>query len=350
MTFDFDSLLRGLLESYSPSHEEHTASTYLSDWMKSAGYDQAFVDKAGNAVGILGDGPREIVLLGHIDTVPGYIDVEVRDGNLYGRGSVDAKGPLATFAAAAAQAGKQAGWRIIVVGAVEEEAASSKGARYAATQYHPAFCVIGEPSQWDRVTLGYKGRLLADYRFTRPLTHTAKPEPNAIEHAVNYWYQVRTEIAAINEGRDKAFDQVFGSVRSICSSDDGFYETTDMTLGFRLPIDVPPDVLEAQLLTFANGAAITFRGEEVAFKAEKNTPLVRAFNNAIRDAGGKPSYVYKTGTSDMNAVGPIWNCPIVAYGPGDSSLDHTPHEHIVLDEYHKGIAVLTNLLRSLSAL
>src|SRR5712692_9791077 len=97
---DFDSLLSGLLEAYSPSHEEQQASEYLARWKRSAGFDQVFVDEAGNAVGILGDGSQEIVLLGHIDTVPGYITVEARDGKLYGRGSVDAKGPLATFAAA----------------------------------------------------------------------------------------------------------------------------------------------------------------------------------------------------------------------------------------------------------
>ena len=59
------------------------------------------VDRTGNAVGVLGDGPREMVLLGHIDTVPGEIAVH-RDGDaLYGRGAVDAKGPLACFTAAA---------------------------------------------------------------------------------------------------------------------------------------------------------------------------------------------------------------------------------------------------------
>src|SRR5258708_32173468 len=123
---DFDSLLAGLLNAYSPSHEERNASEYLAGWMQSAGYDRAFVDDAGNAVGVLGDGPQEIVLLGHIDTVPGFINVEVRDGLLYGRGSVDAKGPLATFAAATARVGRLPGWRIVVIGAVEEEAASSK--------------------------------------------------------------------------------------------------------------------------------------------------------------------------------------------------------------------------------
>ena len=49
----------------------------------------------------------------------------------------------------------------------------------------------------------------------------------------------------------------------------------------------------------------------------------------------------------MNVVGPAWNCPIVAYGPGDSSLDHTPNEHLDLAEYRQAIAILTRVLRSI---
>lgn len=48
----------------------------------------------------------------------------------------------------------------------------------------------------------------------------------------------------------------------------------------------------------------------------------------------------------MNVVGPIWDCPIVAYGPGDSSLDHTPHEHISLDEYHQAVTILQTVLET----
>src|SRR5258707_14725202 len=154
----YDGLLTGLLQAYSPSHQERPASEYLASWMQSEGYERVFVDDARNAVGILGDGPREIVLLGHIDTVSGKIDVQMRDGKLYGRGSVDAKGPLATFTAAALQAGRQPGWRIVVIGAVEEEAGNSKGARCAGTQSHPEMGIIGGPSRWDRLTPVYKGR------------------------------------------------------------------------------------------------------------------------------------------------------------------------------------------------
>jgi [amino group carrier protein]-lysine/ornithine hydrolase len=46
----------------------------------------------------------------------------------------------------------------------------------------------------------------------------------------------------------------------------------------------------------------------------------------------------------MNLVGPLWQCPILAYGPGDSDLDHTPHEHISLHEYQQAVTVLTAVL------
>ena len=49
----------------------------------------------------------------------------------------------------------------------------------------------------------------------------------------------------------------------------------------------------------------------------------------------------------MNIAGPGWDCPIVAYGPGDSALDHTPDEHIDLDEYLLAVDVLTAVLESL---
>ena len=63
----------------------------------------------------------------------------------------------------------------------------------------------------------------------------------------------------------------------------------------------------------------------------------------------KLGFVLKTGTSDMNVVGPVWQCPIVAYGPGDSSLDHTPNEHLPLDEYWKAVNVIEQTLTAFAS-
>jgi LysW-gamma-L-lysine carboxypeptidase len=86
---------------------------------------------------------------------------------------------------------------------------------------------------------------------------------------------------------------------------------------------------------------------ETAVQSKRTNPLAQTFNRAIRQAGSAPSYKLKTGTSDMNVVAPIWNCPIVAYGPGDSALDHTPNEHILIEEYLQAIKVLETVLANL---
>ena len=49
----------------------------------------------------------------------------------------------------------------------------------------------------------------------------------------------------------------------------------------------------------------------------------------------------------MTVVGPVWNCPMVTYGPGDASLDHTPVERLDLDDYGRAIHVLRDVLVSL---
>ena len=341
-----EALLEGLVAQYSPSTQERPAVEYLADRMETLGF-RASIDGAGNAVGEIGEGERVVLLLGHIDTVPGFIDVRREGSLLYGRGAVDAKGPLATFVSAAARAGAHNGKRLVVVGAVEEEAATSKGARFLLDKLAPEAVIIGEPSRWDCVTTGYKGRLLAQYTLSREIGHTARPDASACEEAFAFWRAVTEYATAYNATHPRMFEQLAPSLRAMHSEDDGFAQTAMLTLGFRLPPEIDIDDLQATLRDFAGDADLRFRGREVAYHAAKNTPLARAFVKAIDAEGGRIQFKVKSGTSDMNVVGPVWHCPILAYGPGDSALDHTPHEHIDLREYHKGIAVLARVLRDI---
>lgn len=366
-------LLTHLVSIPSPSAQETAASTYLAGWMNDHGLT-AHVDEAGSAVGVKGEGPKEILLLGHIDTFPGEVPV-CREGDLlYGRGAVDAKGPLCTFTAAAAQVEVPSGWRVTVVGAVEEECATSKGARYVLSErlqaqeqgsnfssaplppWPPAFCIIGEPSHWDRVTLGYKGRLLLDVVLRVPFSHSAGEGRLPAEQGVDLWRQVEQFCAQFNEerGADTPFNRLDPSLRHIASQDEGAFGRVELGMGFRLPVGLSPAELEqalrhvVQTVPEGSSAQVQFSGGEPAYKGDKSNPLVRTFLRAIRAAGGEPRFVVKTGTADMNVVAPHWpNTPVVAYGPGDSSLDHTPHEHIDLNEYLRAVGVLREVLEKL---
>jgi LysW-gamma-L-lysine carboxypeptidase len=343
-TVDANLLLKELVENYSPSRAEHTAVHYLVRKMVDMGFN-AFVDDAGNAVGEMGQGEKTFVLLGHIDTVPGNIPVRQEGNLLFGRGTVDAKGPLAAFTCATARCGPIPGWRIVVIGAVEEEAATSKGARFALQSFQPEAVIIGEPSHWNRVTVGYKGRLLVDYELLRDIGHTAGPEVRACEEAHLFWHSILKYTDAFNVENKRVFEQLTPSLRAMNSVDDGFIQQATLTIGFRIPQQLPIKALEHDLANMAGEARLSFRGQESAIRAPKNTPLARAFIKSVSGEGGRLQFLVKSGTSDMNVVGPIWNVPILAYGPGDSNLDHTPNEHIDLLEYHKAISVLTRVLR-----
>ncbi len=340
-------LLQRMVEIPSPSGQESELAGFLVREMADLGF-RAWVDEVGNAVGEMGEGPQEVLLLGHMDTVSGIIPVEIAEGALYGRGSVDAKGPLAAFIAAVARAGALPGKRLVVVGAVEEEAASSRGARHLLGRRRPSVVIIGEPSRWDRITVGYKGRLLVEYRLRRPMGHSAGPERGVCESAVDFWLAVRDYAADYNQEQSSGSATLDATLRSISSGDDGLTQQVEATVALRLPLDLSPaDVRVAIERLPAPGAELCFHGGEVAFRAPKNTRLVAALLGAIRALGGQPAFSFKTGTSDMNIVGPVWQCPIVAYGPGDPTLDHAPHEHLDLAEYEKAIAVLTRALRAL---
>lgn len=342
-------LVRGLVEIPSVSRAERRAVEWLVARMSERGL-RSHVDEAGNAVGEIGDGPVHVVLLGHIDTVPGVIPVRIEDGELVGRGAVDAKGPLAAFVSAATAPLR--GLRVTVVGAVEEESPTSAGARYRATLPAPDHCVIGEPSGWDAVTVAYKGRLVAEVALERPARHGAAPGPTMAEEALALWQRVRDAAAA--RGGARPFDRLDCRLEGVWSGDgDGLAERVRLRLGYRVPPghsvdEVERDLRSALVAEEGTRVSVTRGGSEEPVRTERTSALARAFVRAIADAGGTARTLAKSGTSDMNVLAPAWRCPMVAYGPGDSAYDHTPMERLRLDDHARAIAVLRGVLVRLS--
>ena len=143
-------------------------------------------------------------------------------------------------------------------------------------------------------------------------------------------------------------NEVLAHLRAINTASDGFHDTLTLTISFRLPLTLTPADTEAALAAFAEpDGELRAYSTAQAYLGDKNNALVRGLLAAIRAQGERPGFVLKGGTSDMNVVGVTWACPIVAYGPGDSSLDHTPEERQNLAEYAQAVATLTHLIEHL---
>lgn len=341
-------LLRRLVETPSLSDQEGPAVAELCRQMDKRGF-RTEIDDAGNAIGTIGSGPRQVVLLGHIDTVPGQIPVRIEQGELWGRGSVDAKGPLCTFVAAAAAAAPELQATVTVVGAVGEERLGSPGANAVARWDAPDFCIIGEPSGWDAVCLGYRGTFGFLYHLRQPSRHTAGPGESAGEQAIAFWNGLAAELDALNAEREatSTYTTITPALREMRSGSNGLEDEAVLSIGLRLPPGVDIGRLQSRITELAGPAEIEVTGIQEGFRSSKRTPLVPPFLRAIRAEGGAPRFTLKLGTSDMTVVGPVWNCPIVTYGPGDASLDHTPEERLDLDEYGRAIRVLRDVVVSI---
>ncbi len=171
---------------------------------------------------------------------------------------------------------------------------------------------------------------------------------SAPEVAFTIWAAILQWSEAFNVERKRIFDQVTPSLLGFSSGSDGFNDWARMRVGVLLPPDFSPDDWLHLLIELAPASRIESASFAIpAYLGEKNNLLVRAFLAAIRKVGGNPGFVLKTGTADLNIVAPAWGCPAVAYGPGDSTLDHTPNEHLSLGEYANSVKVLQTVLLQL---
>ncbi|RJX51529.1 [LysW]-lysine hydrolase [Halonotius pteroides] len=330
-------LLVELVSIPSVSGEETEAAEALAAFFE-AHDREVWIDDIGN---VRAPGDDTVLLTSHIDTVPGEIPVEIKDGDdgpeLWGRGSVDATGSLASMAIAAVETGAS------FVGVVGEES-TSRGAWYL-TDHHeaPDLIINGEPSGWDGITLGYRGLVEGTYVAASESGHHSRPDLNAIQQGMSWWDRVE----AIFEPDEwvPVFEQVTTKPVDIEGgvSVDGLSMEATMEFQLRVPPERTPD--EVRELSDAELEIGTVNWTESIPPVMTNprTELARVFRAAIRAGGGDPRLLRKTGTSDMNVFATEWNCEMVSYGPGDSSLDHTPNEHLPLDAFDNAIDVLIDV-------
>lgn len=371
---DARQLLFDLVETPSVSGAEADAASVLRDFF--ADHDrEVWIDDVGNvrAPAPETEQSAEILLTSHVDTVPGDVPVEVETvaseaarwggaavtkadeagstaevPELWGRGSVDATGSLAAMAVAAVETDAA------FVGVVGEET-ESRGARHLVEdRAAPAAVVNGEPSGWDAVTLGYRGFLSGTYTVRTESTHTSRPEPNAIQHATDWWERVESVFESAAESAEKSADEsVFESVTTKPVSfdggltEDGHAVEATVEAQFRIPPGGSAAAIRQRVESVTDSGGMAWDEPIPPTMASPRTAVARAFRVEIREAGGDPRLLRKTGTADANLYAAAWDAPVVTYGPGDAELDHTPEERLPLPELDRAAGVLSSVVERL---
>ncbi|HTW77376.1 MAG TPA: M20/M25/M40 family metallo-hydrolase [Thermoplasmata archaeon] len=336
-------VLRRLVARYSPSGHEAAAVREFVRLARELGYATS-VDRAGNGLARRGRGRPRIVYLGHIDTVEGRRPVRRHGGRVWGRGSVDAKGPLT----AALLAGREfAGpGELTIVGAVGEEV-DSAGARHLVAHRSADRVIVGEPSGWDGVTIGYKGELQLTATFRGRRTHYSSPAPTTTDLALA-WAQAARGVAAARQ-TESLFASLTAKTVAVLTRRSGDLERADVTLDFRLPPGLSTAELLALLPTEPGAPRLKVRIRVEPVEVDRANPTVAALSGGIRSLGARPTLWRKSGTSDLNVVVPAWRVPAAAYGPGESRLDHTARESLAEADLDRSIAVLREAFQRLAA-
>ena len=337
-------LLIRLVEIPGVTGAEREACDYLAQALPLYGWEDSHLDGAGNVVARRGRGQREIVLLGHIDTVPGGPAFRLEGDTLWGRGSVDARGPLCAFVASGGAAQVPEGWRLTLIAAVGEEG-DSRGARHVIPLYSPAACVIGEPSGTSGVTIGYRGYLRLRISARDNGAHRSG-DAGPITATLMAAADILRGVAERDHSEKPVIERPFGAVISMRGKEAG-ERSGRVDLDVRLPLGASPGEWASEFIEIGSrrGAGVKLVSSMPACLVDKNDPLARALRVAVRAAGLTPRLLVKGGTADFNLAA-AWNCPMAAYGPGDSKLDHTAEEHIDLNEYLMSAAILKDALEN----
>ena len=148
---DMTRFLRAMISHPSESCEEKEVVACIKAEMEKLGYDVVEVDGLGNVIGWMGEGDKIIAFDSHIDTVgigninnweadpyQGYED----DAVIFGRGGSDQEGGMAA-ATYGAKIMKDlglipAGYKIMVVGSVQEEDCDGMCWQYIVNKFFPA--------------------------------------------------------------------------------------------------------------------------------------------------------------------------------------------------------------------
>lgn len=365
------SLIQRLVQIKSYSGEEKEIVEFIVEKMKEFGFDQAYHDSFGNAIGRIGDGPIKIMYDAHIDTVkvtetenwvrPPFGGI-IENGKIYGRGAVDEKPAMAGYLIAGKILKKlyknDCPFTLYVVGSAYEEDADGYPLYHIIQNegIKPDFVLLGEPTDL-KIYRGQRGRMELKITTTGKSAHGAHNQKG-----INAIYKMMPIVEEI-EKLDKKLkpkqplgkgsitvSNIISKAPSMCSVSDFCQIHIDrrMTVGENKKGVVK--VLKEIIKKHKSDAKVTipqidgecWTGLKFAAEAyyptwfyDEKHPYVEAAMNTSKSVIGKAKCgVWSFSTNGVATAG-MFGIPTIGFAPGKEELAHSSKEEIVLEDLVK---------------
>ena len=355
------------IESTNPPGNENKIANFIKNYLLKNKIPAELVYLAENRSSIVGriDGVSKsnIALCGHIDTVkvdknkwskPPFKGI-IENGKMYGRGSSDMKGGIATILYAAVLLKRNnivPDKTIILALTADEEQKYSGAKKLLETGYfdETEFLIIAEPTD-SKVYIGEKGELWIRAIFHGKAAHGSTPElgNNAIIAGSKFVLQVQ-------ELSDKTF------------TEHSYFGKTSLNIGQfsgGVQVNIVPDYSEVKLdfrvisqedkekavdLVNVTGRKVA---DETNMKFESkifsyHPPIFSDPSNFFISKFIQKTQVEQRGIisycTDGATIIPKKQIPFVIYGPGTIALAHQPDEYIELNSLYEAVDNFTAFL------
>jgi succinyl-diaminopimelate desuccinylase len=354
-----------------PPGNEHLCKETVTACMRRLGMEVSCYEKQPgrtNVVGKIGQGPKSIGFVSHMDVVPpGELDQwqtppfepTIKDGKIYGRGTLDDKGSFAcAYSACKAYLAEHTEFdgTIYLIAAADEEVGSELGIIYLVDEIGIKFdvAIIPDGGRMDLSIYGEKGILWVEVESRGVQAHGSTPELG--RNAIVPLAELITRLKVIDLGAsyDRAFDGWTMNIGTIQggSSTNTVPAAARVTIDFRLPAGISRDQVLAKIHEAIHDVQQISPGADLKAQilhetephvSDKNSIIIRSFDRAARKLGIPMKYETFGGNTVAKNLFFAGITSVVHY-PGDDKLAHVPNEFVIIDELVLGSVLYAEAL------
>jgi putative selenium metabolism hydrolase len=357
--------IKEIISIRSLTGEEGSVVNRIVQEMHHLGYDEVWIDQAGNALGLIqGERPGKCILLdAHVDTVTANPEdwrsnpwvAEIREGRIYGRGSADTKGNLAAMLYAAARVNRQQLiGSILVCGSVHEEVMEGGSLQLVIQENQPDYVVIGEATNL-HLNQGGRGRAEVVVETIGKSAHSSSPEVGIC--AVHGMIHLINAIDHLPPRVHPILGHGSMVLTDICSDPYPGHSVIPnrcrVTYDRRLLLGETVDSVIEEVkscarstgvecsITVLDGQETTYRGYQMqapkffpAWVLEEDHPLVQHAYKALKELNPKTEIRSFQFCTNAAASAELFGIPTIGYGLGKETDAHTVDESISIEDLH----------------